>query len=310
MEDKQINKWLRRRFSVLGWGLLGYLAVMNGLVMLSMALNWLRQSFYLGSADALTEDGWGYLLTIAVGAVVAYTWKGGDFWKAQLLPQKRRMEGFSLFCLLCLCVGAQFVNGLWVSLLEWGMNLFGRSLLPILEQTSGAAGSGSMYLYACVAGPIWEELLFRGLILGSLRPFGKRFAILGSAILFGAFHGNLLQAPFALALGLVFGYVTVEYGLLWSMGLHLFNNLVLADLLSRVTSLMPPAVASFFTGGLMLTLALCAGAILLCRRREIQDYRQSWWIDRRCLKCFFTNSGILAFLIVTGVSMIALLVAL
>ena len=148
MEDKQINKWLRRRFSVLGWGLLGYLAVMNLLVMLSMALNWLRQSFYLGSADALSEDGWGYLLTIAVGAVVAYTWKGGDFWKAQLLPQKRRMEGFSLFCLLCLCVGAQFVNGLWVSLLEWGMNLFGRSLLPILEQTSGAAGSGSMYLYA------------------------------------------------------------------------------------------------------------------------------------------------------------------
>ena len=73
MEDKQINKWLRRRFSVLGWGLLGYLAVMNLLVMLSMALNWLRQSFYLGSADALTEDGWGYLLTIAVGAVVAYT---------------------------------------------------------------------------------------------------------------------------------------------------------------------------------------------------------------------------------------------
>lgn len=303
MDDKQINKWLRRRFSVLGWALLGYLAVMNGLVLLSMGISWLRQNVLAAPVEA-AEDGWGYLLSIAVAAVVAYSWKGGAFWKQQL-ARGRRMDGFSLFCLLCLCAGAQFVNGLWISLLEWVMNCFGRSVLATLELASGPTGSFSMFLYASVFGPIAEELLFRGLILGSLRPFGKRFAILASAILFGFFHGNLLQAPFALALGLVLGYVAVEHGIFWAMGLHLFNNLVLADLLGRLLGLLPPMLGEALLAGLLLTLALCAGAILLCRRREIQSYRRSEWMDRRCIKCFFTNSGIVAFLAVTGLSMAA-----
>ena len=43
MEEKQINKWLRRRFSGIGWILLGYLALLNLMVLLSMSLASLRQ---------------------------------------------------------------------------------------------------------------------------------------------------------------------------------------------------------------------------------------------------------------------------
>ena len=44
-----------------------------------------------------------------------------------------------------------------------------------------------------ILAPVAEELMFRGWILRSLRPYGKRFAVLGSAVLFGIFHGNRLN---------------------------------------------------------------------------------------------------------------------
>lgn len=175
--------------------------------------------------------------------------------------------------------------------------------MPVLEQVSGSSNTFSMFLYASILAPIWEELLFRGCILRGLRPFGKRFAVLGSALLFGLFHGNLLQAPYALVVGLLLGYVTVEYSIVWSIALHMFNNLVLADLLSRLTvswSEMAYGVLSLILFG---GSALASVVLLVVNRDKIRDYRQREWVDRRCLKCFFTNAGMLTFLVVIFISM-------
>ena len=38
MTDKQINKWLRRRFSIVGWVLVGYYLLMNLMVLLEVLL--------------------------------------------------------------------------------------------------------------------------------------------------------------------------------------------------------------------------------------------------------------------------------
>jgi membrane protease YdiL (CAAX protease family) len=200
-------------------------------------------------------------------------------------------------------MGAQMVNTLWLSLLEYLMNLGGSSVMPVLEQVSGSSNTFSMFLYASILAPIWEELLFRGCILRGLRPFGKQFAVLGSALLFGLFHGNLLQAPYALVVGLLLGYVTVEYSIVWSIALHMFNNLVLADLLSRLTvswSEMAYGVLSLILFG---GSALASVVLLVVNRDKIRDYRQREWVDRRCLKCFFTNAGMLTFLVVMFISM-------
>ena len=50
-----------------------------------------------------------------------------------------------------------------------------------------------------------EEMIFRGYILGALRAHGDGLAVVLSAVLFGLFHGNVLQIPFALILGLAMG---------------------------------------------------------------------------------------------------------
>ncbi len=77
-----------------------------------------------------------------------------------------------------------------------------------------------------------EEFIFRGIILNSVRPYGKVFAIFSSSFLFGLVHGNLEQFVFAFITGIFFSYVTLLTGsLLPSVIVHFLNNFA-ADLLN------------------------------------------------------------------------------
>lgn len=316
MTDREINKWLRRQFSPLGWGLIGYHVLMNVVVALAMTIDMLGQglaSLAMGKfvpdidTSALLNNGWGYIVATFVGLVILYAWKGPDFFREEVMAREKKMKPGIFLALLALCLGSQLVNSFWMMGLEAVLNLFGTSAMGILEEVSGSADSFSMFLYASLLAPVAEELFFRGWILRSLRPYGKRFAIFGSAVLFGLFHGNLLQTPYAFLVGLILGYVTVEYSIVWAMGIHLFNNLVVADLLSRATANLPEMATNAITLSILGLAALAAAVILVRRRREIRDYRESEWLDRRCLKCFFASSGILVLMFIMFGNMLLML---
>ncbi len=307
MTDKQINAWLRRRFSPLGWLLVGYYVLMTLLSAIAMgaqALNQLRYGWNNMDPEALMTNGWGYLMAIAVAFLILHAWKGPGYWREQVLAREKKLRFGPLLIFLCLSVACQFVNSFWVAGLEGIANLSDKSFLPLLESVSGATDSVSMFLYASILAPISEELIFRGVILRALRPYGKKFAIFGSAFLFGLFHGNLLQTPYAFLMGLLLGYVTVEYSVLWAVAVHMFNNLVLADLLTRLTGLLPQMAADTVSVSLLGSCTVISCVILVKKRREIAAYVSREWMDRRVLKCFFFNSGILA---LTGLMLINIL---
>lgn len=302
MTDKQINKWLRRQFSVLGWVLIGYYLLINGMTMITYAWealiqmrglmgqgrNWWMQL----DTEALLSNAWGYVAAIAVLFFVIHAWKGGGYWRQQVFVREKPIRAGVLLAILCMCTGSQMINGFWVGGLEWLFNQADKSLMPLLETVSGASDTFSMFLYASLLAPIAEELLFRGLILRTLHPFGKKFAVFGSAFLFGLFHGNLLQTPYAFLMGLLLGYVTVEYSVIWSIWLHVFNNMILADMLTRLTAGLPAEVAGMIQTVLCGSCLLISCVILLLKRRTIGEYLRSEWMDRRVLKCFFFNWGI------------------
>lgn len=81
-----------------------------------------------------------------------------------------------------------------------------------------------------VFGPIAEELLFRGVVLGSLLQWDRIkgrpwLAIILSAALFGLAHMNPAQLPAALSMGLFFGWLFYRTGsLIPGIVLHVFNN--------------------------------------------------------------------------------------
>ncbi|MCI8350735.1 MAG: CPBP family intramembrane metalloprotease [Oscillospiraceae bacterium] len=83
------------------------------------------------------------------------------------------------------------------------------------------------FLYSCILVPVMEELVFRGLVLQSLRPYGDTFALFSSAVLFGLMHLSPVQQPNAFLLGLVIGYFTLVSGSLFTgMVMHAAVNLV------------------------------------------------------------------------------------
>lgn len=81
-------------------------------------------------------------------------------------------------------------------------------------------------MYGILA-PFGEELVMRGVVYGSFRKvMPKYIAMLFSGILFGIYHGNLVQAVYASVLGFVLAYVYEIYGTLWaSIIFHSLANL-------------------------------------------------------------------------------------
>lgn len=316
MEDKKINKQLRHQFSALGWTLVVYFALMYFLTMVTMAVDIAKQ--YLGGFasgdysmtldyDAIASNATGCIVTVVVGIVILWAWKGTDYWKTEILKKEAPMKASVFFLLVILGCGAQVIFSLWVEGVEAVMNLFDRSVMDLMESVSGDSNSVSMFLYASILGPISEEILFRGLVLRSLKPYGKRFAIFTSALLFALFHGNILQVPFAFLMGLLLGYAAAEYSIIWSIVLHIFNNLVVADLMTRLLKLLPTTTADILSALELVVYAIAAVAVLVVKRREIRAYHQGEGMDRRCLKWFFLNSGMLIFIIIVVINMLSML---
>ena len=90
MTDKQINRWLRRRFSPIGWLLLlfyGLMTLLTNITAFSEVAKQYIWSFAAGDFsgtvnwDAVNGNAWGYIASMTVGVVLLNAWKGSSFWK-------------------------------------------------------------------------------------------------------------------------------------------------------------------------------------------------------------------------------------
>lgn len=133
---------------------------------------------------------------------------------------------------------------------------------PDLPMTGGTAANIVLFAYVCVLGPIFEETLFRGMILQSLRPWGDRLAVVVSAVLFGLTHLNLYQGVPAVLLGLVFGLIAVRAGsVIPSAVLHIAYNsltMILAAFGLETNSALQTAYFIFLGAAVLGTVFLLA----------------------------------------------------
>lgn len=174
---------------------------------------------------------------------------------------------------LAFCVLANYLVNYWLQF----VSLFG--VEPYDGDYHNAAGwlplVLNVFTYAILPGLV-EETVFRGWILGALRPFGERRALLLSALIFGLMHGNLTQVPFAFMLGLLFGFLYLRTGRLWpGMVIHALNNAlsVVLDYASENMGLSDNAYILVQMGAFV-TLAIigCTAALILRHRNDTLTY--------------------------------------
>lgn len=205
---------IRRTYNRLGLGMLAYLLIYQFLsVPLMMAVQLL--------CPQLLSSSWFRLL---LGEAVQYAVALPVCWliaKSAHTPQRplsRRKLSVSCFLrYLLLSIGLLFL-----------FNLIGTAVNALLSEMKGSPAGNlveqsvssytlwQMMLVTVLSAPLGEELLFRKLVYRCVGAYGDKAYVFTSACLFMLMHGNVVQYPYAFALGGLFAWVYCKTGSLWN----------------------------------------------------------------------------------------------
>ena len=158
-----------------------------------------------------------------------------------------------------------------------------------------------------IIGPIFEEFIFRKLLIDRSIKYGARISIILSAVLFAFVHGNLNQFFYAFLMGGFFAYVYIKTGkIIYTIILHIIINLM-----GSVVSLFVKASATAITQGtytafdlgfillyfLIILIAFLVGTLSLLNYKKSKFNGSKTKIAlNNPLKTAFLNYGMIAFM--------------
>ncbi len=133
-----------------------------------------------------------------------------------------------LFACTGVALGVSLAGSVLTAMVASVFALFGLFSPPIPMHLPADSFAAFLFVINTVILPAFlEEFVNRGIILGSLRRFGDRLAVVVSAALFALLHRNMTQIPHAFLMGLALGFFVVKTHSLWTgIFIHLMNNLI------------------------------------------------------------------------------------
>ncbi len=287
MEEQMINdemmvidrKVVKKDVGGVAWVLILYMLINYAVVLADMV--WKIAAIMLKTSDevlqeqqieALTESAGSMIIGVLLGVVVLSIFMSKRIDRKEMFVEKKKMTAKTFLGLLSVFMTAQLLGSLFYNVLEIGLNMIGYTAQASMEAATGASNTISMFVYASFVAPVVEELVYRGFVQESLRKYGKVFAIVVSAILFGVMHGNIPQAVFAFGVGLVLGYVAVEYSLKWAIFIHVINNFVFAELIGIAGKIFGENVEIALSSLTIYVFFFVGITILWKKRKEISVY--------------------------------------
>lgn len=218
-----------------------------------------------------------------------------------------------IFCILFgfgACMAANIPTNVIVAFLQ-ALGFSGE--MPSYPETETLGANIIYAVLIAVLAPFFEEFVFRGIVLGRLRRFGNGVAIFGSALLFGLFHGNFIQMPFAFLCGLVLGYIVVRTGSLWAaVAVHFLNNgfAVFQEFCGKYGSEQLYFTVAAYVPLIVIALGLAAGLCLLItyRKHTVPNVPEAQIPLSRRLGAFFISPGMILFIILSLAESVAALI--
>ena len=163
------------------------------------------------------------------------------------------------------------------------------------EQVSEMIFGGSFVLSLLsvgIIGPVFEEVLFRGLVFGELRKITKvKVALVLQALLFGIYHLNVVQGIYAFVLGLIIGFVYYR------------SSSIIAPIIIHVSiNSLSVIIDEFFSAGQMenwglvitvasLALFVLTGVFILTSKSFKRGMDDSLYWNNRPVRASGTGSG-------------------
>ena len=318
-EAKVIKKLMKNDFNKLGITLIAQGLISNAIVFIvlvgAMIVRIIKDR---GASAADLEQmsknpsylGLLSIFSVIIAFIPILIYRGNKFFQYDLKTENKK------FTLKTVIIGFIFVLavnnslGLFAAGLEGGLNLIGLSANSALEDLEILNQSTiPMIIYTCLIAPIFEELLYRGAVLRSFEKYGRRFAILVSAMLFGLMHGNFYQIFMAAGIGLILGYLATEYSIKLTIILHMINN-TFVELTTQFGSSVSEAVGNIMNIGMIIISLIVLIAAFILNRNSIKEWLENNKMEKKIMLRFFTSITIIVivafdlFMVIRGIKTI------
>ena len=178
---------------------------------------------------------------------------------------------------------------------------------PIQELITSSSILLNIILISFIA-PIFEELIFRKLLIDRTIKYGARISIIVSALIFGLYHGNINQFFYAALLGGFLAYIYIKTGkITYTISLHMIVNffgsvlsLIFSKSLNNIingSNAPTDAIVILFYMGFML-ISIVIGTYYLCKYKRGKFNGSKTQIElKNPLKTVILNPGMLCFIV-------------
>ena len=184
--------------------------------------------FHISPQQFMNYSYWGEILIYAVLILVFFTLYK-LLWRKEIREPRTATNFKDVLGSLVVGFGICGISGLWIMLAEQFPSLQ-KSVEAMNAGAENIAGGNAFgtFMIAVIAAPVVEEILFRGIVLRSIRKFSPVWAsILISSVLFGVYHLNIVQAAYATLMGIAAGILyEKKRNLLFPILVHFANNLI------------------------------------------------------------------------------------
>lgn len=190
-------------------------------------------------------------------------------------PRRRFLDGKTFWRLFCISYLLLMVGNLLGRLSGriWE-NWFGMPSNPLLDQLLSQSNLPWLFLVLVVLAPLYEEWIFRKLLLDRLVKYGELPAVFTSGLLFGLYHGNVEQFFYAVFIGWLLAYVYVKTGRVgYCVVLHMLINFFGSIVPLQVLRLEGTMWAGIY--GLLVLLFLVLGLVYGISTRRSWHFRLS-----------------------------------
>ncbi len=284
---------MRQDFRKIGWALvLSQLTMFFLSVLLSFIVSILLRAFSPLRGTWSEMEGWIVMLSALGGALPMLRMGQERHLLDNMFERREKAWPVQVIFYFLMILGLQMLTSIVCAPVVHLLESVGASFDSANNSATAYAVSASMLVYSVVVAPVVEELVYRGALLRALERYGRWFAIVISALIFGLMHGNAVQFPVAFVIGLAFGYLSLKYSLKLTIVLHVLNNLFV-DLVGRISD-FSESLGGMIDGSLMLAgvlsiilMALSGGKLLL---RDIKNNRT----PRGVYKWFFASMPVVA----------------
>lgn len=246
--------------------------------------------------------------------------------------EKEKLSGTEFFLLFAigetLMYAGNFI-GNFVNNFIGGM--IGRLPENNIAETVSSTPIWLIFIGIVILAPIFEELIFRKLMIDRLSVYGDKMAIIFSSVAFGLMHGNLYQFFYAALLGALFGYVyTRTKNIKYTMFMHMIVNFLgsvaalpvekaineIYEILEAGALGQPINILALIVSGTIMIIYttmqygfIIAGIIAMVhyfknRKFAINPDREIHLPDNEIVKHGIVNAGAISFIVISVFSMI------